>query len=271
MLLQPFCKINIGLDILRRREDSFHDIDTLMVPVHGLHDTLEIERTEGAGIRFDTVGLEVDCAADRNLVVRAWMLMRQRYGIGGTRITLRKSIPFGAGLGGGSADAAFTVRGVNELFGLGLGVAEMRAIASELGSDVPFFITDAPMFCRGRGEIIVPSDIDLSGLWCVVTKPPFGIPTAEAYSLVMPHKPSVPLERRIAEPIEKWQTTIVNDFEWPLMDKYPTLRNIKNNLIRCGAVYASLSGSGSALYGLFTEKPDYKPILKDETVSVSVL
>lgn len=267
MILYPQPKINLGLDILRRRTDGFHEIDTLMLPVGGVCDILTIEPAATKGLRLETDGLTIDCATDRNLVAKAWMLMNERYGIGGAYIKLDKRIPFGAGLGGGSADAAATLVGLNEVFFLGLTTAELESLAAELGSDVPFFITAKPMFCRGRGEILTPAkDLDLSDLWCVVTKPSFGISTAEAYAGVTPHEPVSPLEERLRLPQNEWQQNIVNDFEPSLFERHLALRNIKRELQRSGAFYASLSGSGSALYGLYDHCPTYSPVYTDEQV-----
>lgn len=267
MILYPQPKINLGLDILRRRTDGYHDIDTLMIPVGGVHDTLTIEPTATKGLRLETDGLAIDCATDRNLVAKAWMLMHERHGVGGTYIKLEKHIPFGAGLGGGSADAAATLVGLNEVFFLGLGTEELVALAAELGSDVPFFITPRPTFCRGRGELLTEAKgLDLSGLWCVVTKPSFGISTAEAYAGVTPRLPAQPLEERLRLPRTKWQEAIVNDFEQSLMERHLALKNIKRGLKQSGALYASLSGSGSALYGLYDHRPTYTPVYTDEQV-----
>lgn len=266
MILTAHPKINIGLDILTRREDGYHDIDTLMVPVQAISDTLVIEPTEGGGCTLNIDGLAVDCAADRNLVVKAWMLMREKYGVGGVKMTLSKHIPFGAGLGGGSADAAAAIKGINEIFSLGLSAEQMVDIAAQLGSDIPFFIHSEPMFCRGRGEKMTPANVDLTGLWCVISKPSFGISTAEAYAGVVPHIPTTPLEERLRLPRSEWQREIVNDFESSLFERYTALPNIKCEMIRRGAIYASLSGSGSAMFGLFESRPDYSPIFKGEEV-----
>lgn len=271
MILHPTPKINLGLDILRRREDGFHDIDTLMIPFGGVCDTIEILPTASAGVKLEVEGLTIDCASDRNLVVRAWMLVRERCGIGGVHISLKKNIPFGAGLGGGSADAAATLVGLNEVFSLGLSKEELVAMASQLGSDVPFFIHNTPTFCRGRGEIMTPADVDLSGLWCVVTKPDFGISTAEAYAGVKPHLPEVALEERLKLPHSEWQENIVNDFERSLFERYLPLVNIKRRLVASGAFYASMSGSGSAMYGLYDHRPTYEPLYAEEQVFVAQL
>lgn len=271
MILHPTPKINLGLDILRRRADGFHDIDTLMLPFGGVNDTIELLPTATLGVTLEVEGLTIDCASDRNLVVKAWMLMRQHYGIGGTHISLQKKIPFGAGLGGGSADAAATLVGLNEVFNLGLSADELVSLASRLGSDVPFFIHSCPMFCRGRGEIMEPAQIDLSGVWCVVTKPDFGISTAEAYAGVSPHEPEEPLAQRLTHSRSEWQQLIVNDFERSLFANHPALMNIKRRLLSSGAFYASLSGSGSAMYALYDHHPNYEPLYTDEQVFVSQL
>lgn len=271
MILTAYPKINLGLDILSRREDGYHEIDTLMLPIEAVADTLEIDYAEGGGCTLAIDGLAVDCASDRNLVVRAWMLMRERYGIGGVKMRLSKHIPFGAGLGGGSADAAATIKGINEIFSLGLSADQMVDVAARLGSDIPFFIHSRPMFCRGRGEKMTAAETDLSGVWCVISKPSFGISTAEAYAGVEPHIPTLSLEERLRLPREEWQHTIVNDFEKSLFGKYSALPNIKREMIRRGAFYASMSGSGSAMFGLFDSKPSYSPIFIGEEVFVCQL
>lgn len=269
MILNAYPKINLGLDILRKREDGYHEIDTLMIPVGGICDTLEITPSSSKGCSLQIEGLGINCSADRNLVVKTWMLMRERYNIGGVDMRLEKRIPFGAGLGGGSADAAAAIKGINELFELGLSTQEMVDIAARLGSDIPFFIHSGPMYCRGRGEILTPAEVDLGGLWCVISKPDFEISTPEAYAGVTPRMPSLPLERRIRLPREQWQDNILNDFEASLFPRFTALPNIKNEFMKQGAIYASLSGSGSAMYGLFESEPSYSPIFVGEQVFVS--
>ncbi len=271
MILEAYPKINLGLDILYRRADSYHEIDTLMLPVEAISDTLEITRSESGGCNLQMDGMSVDCSADRNLVVKAWMLMREQYGAGGVNIRLTKRIPFGAGLGGGSADAAATIKALNELFELGLTTTQMVECAARLGSDVPFFIHSRPMFCRGRGEIMTPAEVELRGVWCVISKPSFGISTAEAYAGVTPHIPELSLEERLRQPRGEWRESIVNDFEPSLFPRHSALVNIKREMYRRGAFYASLSGSGSAMYGLFEERPDYSPIFAGEEVFVAQL
>lgn len=271
MILTAHPKINLGLDILHRREDGFHEIDTLMLPFRGVGDTLEVVPTIDGAIHLDTNGLTLDCASDRNLVVKAWLLMHNRYDIGGAHIRLDKQIPFGAGLGGGSADAAMTLVALNEIYMLGLTTSELEGLAAELGSDVPFFITSQAMFCRGRGEILTPTTNPAEGLWCVVSKPSFGIPTAEAYAGVTPHIPTAPLEERLRLPRSEWQREIVNDFEASLFEQHLELKSIRRALQNSGALYVSMSGSGSAMYGLYDHEPHYSPIYADEQVFISKL
>lgn len=259
MILFPPCKINIGLDITSRRADGYHDIDTVMFAVRKLCDSLEIIEAspETKCPYFSFSGISVDCRQDENIIIKAWKLMHERFGIDPVMVHLHKAIPFGAGLGGGSSDAAHMLRGLNELFGLGLTTSQLTALSAELGSDVPFFIHDKPMECTGRGEIMTPTDISLSGYWIVIVKPTVSISTAEAYSGVTPCLPSVPLRDRICQPIHKWKDNITNAFESTLFGRYPEIEYLKASLYDAGAVYASMSGSGSALYGIFICKPQF--------------
>lgn len=260
MILFPPCKINLGLDILRRRDDGYHDIDTVMLPIRGLCDSLEIvSACDGEQqSEFSFSGITVDCPCDQNIVVRAWNLMHERYGAGLVKAHLHKVIPFGAGLGGGSADAAFMLRGLNELFSLGLSRAELAAAAAELGSDVPFFIYDDALRCTGRGETMAPADITLAGCWMVIVKPEAAVSTSEAYSGITPFIPDVPLPDRLAQPVEKWKDDVINAFEATGFERYPELGKIKAALYEAGAIYASMSGSGSALYGIFPSRPQFE-------------
>ena len=259
MILFPPCKINIGLDIVARRPDGFHDIDTVMVPVKGLCDSLEIVPNGDGDTQpeMSFSGLEVDCPPQSNIVVRAWELMHQRFHIGGIRAHLHKNIPFGAGLGGGSADAAYMLLGLNELFGLELPQHELADMALQLGSDVPFFLQNAPMRCEGRGEIMSPVKLPLDDAYIVVVKPDIYISTREAYAGVTPHVPQVALPERLAMPVGQWRGSVVNDFELTLFERYPRLAEIKQTLYDSGATYASMSGSGSALFGIFDSEPDF--------------
>lgn len=251
MLYFPNCKINIGLDILRRRADGYHDIDTLMYPVRELHDGLEVLPHSGQEPLLTTSGIPTDCPPEKNLVYKAWRAVDEIYHIGGVRIHLHKNIPSGAGLGGGSSDAAFTIKALNDIFSLGMTDEQAEQIAATLGSDVPFFIRNIPSFCTGRGEIMQPADIDLSGYEIKIIKPDVHVSTAEAYAGCTPHIPDTPLCERLAAPIAQWQSSVVNDFEPSVLAAHPEIAALKERFISEGAVYASMSGSGSAVYGLF--------------------
>lgn len=251
MILRANCKINLGLDILRRRPDGYHDLQTVMYPVRGLYDEVEVVRTDKPGVEFLSEGLTVDCPADENICVKAFRLMQQRYGVEGVRIRLVKRVPFGAGLGGGSADATAVVLALNELFALGLSEEELIARAAELGSDTAFFVRNTPQLCTGRGEVMEPFGVDLSGLTLVVVKPDEGVSTREAYAGVHPRVPAVPLAERLRRPVAEWQGLVTNDFEESVFAAHPSIRAVKERLLAAGALYASMSGSGSAVFGLF--------------------
>ena len=254
MRLKANCKINLGLNVLRKREDGYHDLETVMLPVKGLYDVLDVDAI-GSGVEFTGVGIEVDCPEDKNLCVRAARLMQSRYDIGGVAIRLDKRVPFGAGLGGGSSDATAVIMAINEIYALGLDRPTLASLAAELGSDTPFFVYNRPMLCEGRGEIMSEVEVDLRGLWLVVVKPPFGVSTGEAYSGVKPRSPDCRLISLIDKPIDQWQGSGVNDFEPHILLAHPTIALLKEELVRSGALYASMSGSGSALFAIYDHKP----------------
>lgn len=263
MILFPHCKINLGLHITARRADGYHEIETLFHPVRGLCDAVEIlpageaEGDDGGAIVFSSTGLTVDCPEEKNLCVRAAKILREAFSgpfaaAGGVRIHLHKTIPFGAGLGGGSADATAVLVGLNEVLSLGLMTEELVPFAARLGSDTVFFLHDRPMLGTGRGERLEPfAGTDLTGWRLLLVKPPVGVSTAEAYSLVTPRVPAVPLDEILSRPVEAWRGKLVNDFEEPLFRRLPVLGGIRAELYRRGAVYAALSGSGATLFGLF--------------------
>lgn len=251
MILRANCKINLGLDILRRRADGFHDLETVMFPVRGLYDEVEVVRTDAPDVTFRAEGLAVDCAPEANICLKAFRLMQRRYGVEGAAIRLDKRVPFGAGLGGGSADGTAVVLAVNELFGLGLSETELIDRAAELGSDTAFFVRNTPQLCTGRGEIMEPFAVDLSGMRLVIVKPAEGVSTREAYAGVRPRVPETPLAERLGRPVAEWQGVVTNDFEAHILAAHPAIRAAKERLLAAGAVYASMSGSGSAVFGLF--------------------
>lgn len=256
MIIKARCKINLGLDVLRRREDGYHDLETVMLPVDGLYDTIEVVPSASAGNEFYSLGIEVDCPAEQNLCLKAARLMQERYGVEGVSITLHKRVPFGAGLGGGSSDATAVIMAMNEIFSLNLDEESLISLAAELGSDTAFFVRSSPQLCRGRGEIMTPIDISLEGLWLVLIKPDEGVSTREAYAGVTPCVPDVALEERLKQPIAQWQGSVKNDFEKSVFAAHPRLAQIKQQLLDSGAVYASMSGSGSTIFGLFLNQQD---------------
>ena len=301
MITNPNVKINLGLNVLRKREDGFHDLETLFVPYFGIKDTLEIiagddfsttsavlfakynsavpasqgsvkpegvfgVETEEAvapklvqGISEDgklmiTIAREegVDWDPLKDLTAKAYFILAEDFNIPPVKIFLEKTSPVGAGLGGGSADAAFALKMLNELCGLGLPEQKLADYASRLGSDCAFFIYNRPMIGEGRGEVLTEWPVDLSGYDLqVVTPAGIAVSTKDAYSGIKPHLPEVQLRDALARPVEEWDGILVNDFEETVFAKYPELAAIKRSLYDCGAAYASMSGSGSALFALY--------------------
>ena len=256
MIIRANCKINLGLFVTRKREDGYHELQTVMLPVRGLYDVVNVERMEGEGVAFEGIGIEVDCPAEKNLCVRAARLMQERYGVGGISITLDKRVPFGAGLGGGSSDATAVVVAVNDIYNLGLDKPTLAALAAELGSDTPFFVYDTPQLCEGRGEVMSPIEVDLEGLWLAVAKPNNeGVSTKEAYSGIKPNMPVESLTELLTRDRGEWQGSVVNDFEPHIFAAHPVIAELKQKMLDAGAVYAAMSGSGSAVFGLFEAEP----------------
>ena len=252
MEIKANCKINIGLDVLRRRADGYHDLSTVMVPVKGLYDVLTVEQAEKSSLSI--VGIEVDCDPEQNICMKALRLMQQRYGIGEVSITLDKRIPFGAGLGGGSADGTAVILALNNIFSLDLDEATLISLAAELGSDTAFFVRNTPQLCEGRGEIMTPIELNLAGYWLVLIKPDANVSTREAYAGVVPAIPELPLTERLQKPIAEWQGCVKNDFEKSVFAAHPIIADFKQKMIDAGATYASMSGSGSTVFGLFPNK-----------------
>lgn len=254
MIIDAPCKINLGLDILRRRPDGYHDLETVMIPVGGLCDRVELQPAPQT--TFRSAGLPIDCPDSENLCLKACRLMQRRYGAGDVRLTLDKRVPFGAGLGGGSSDATAVIVGMDELFRLRLSEAELIAAAAELGSDTAFFVRRTPQLCTGRGEVMTPFPLDLAGTQLVIVKPDVHVSTREAYAGVTPRVPDTPLAERLRRPRSEWQACVTNDFERSVFAAHPVVREAKEALMRAGAFYASMSGSGSAVFGLFPAAAD---------------
>ena len=254
MRIKAKCKINLGLDVLRRREDGYHDLATVMMSVDGLYDVIDVEANNGEENEFHSLGLVVDCSPEQNLCIKAARLMQERYGVGKVTITLDKRVPFGAGLGGGSSDATAVLVAMNEIFSLSLDETTLIDLAAELGSDTAFFVRNSPQLCEGRGEIMTPVELNLAGLWLVLVKPDEGVSTREAYAGVKPAVPEQSLVARLSLPIEQWQGCVKNDFESSVFAAHPVIADVKQQLIDAGALYASMSGSGSTVFGLFKEQ-----------------
>lgn len=241
---------------MRRREDGYHDLETLLLPVAGLYDTVEAVPCGGAEAELLTRGIAVDCPPAENLCLKAWRLMRRLYGADAVRITLDKRVPFGAGLGGGSSDATAVLLLLDELFGLRLPEERLIGLAAELGSDTAFFVRGTPQLCTGRGDVMTPFALDLSGYRLLIVKPEQGISTREAYRGVRPRVPEVPLADRLRRPVGAWQGVVTNDFEPSVFAACPQVEAIRDRLLSAGAVYAAMSGSGSAVFGLFDRAAD---------------
>lgn len=252
MIAFPNAKINIGLQVTERRPDGYHNLDTVFYPIP-INDALEVIVAEGADYdcRLHISGITIEGDTDNNLVVRAYRLLAADYTLPSVDIYLHKHIPTGAGLGGGSADASFMLRLLNEMFELGITTEKLEAYAARLGADCPFFITGKPVYATGIGNEFHPIDLDLSGWHLVVVKPDVFVSTKEAYSMVKPEKPAMTLDKKITLPIAQWKESISNDFEKGIFALHPELNDIKNKLYGLGATYAAMSGSGAALFGLF--------------------
>lgn len=277
MITNPNVKINLGLNVLRKRDDGFHDLETLFVPYFGITDTLEIvvaddySRTSAAifgkyapemiaqGISEDgslmiTIARAegVDWDPLKDLTAKAYHVLAEDFKLPPVKIFLEKTSPVGAGLGGGSADAAFALKMLNELCELGLSDQQLAGYAARLGSDCPLFIYNRPMIGEGRGEILTEYPLDLSQYDLQVLTPEgVSVSTKDAYAGIRPHLPEVSLRDALARPVEEWADVLVNDFEETVFAKYPELAAIKRSLYDSGAVYASMSGSGSALFALY--------------------
>jgi 4-diphosphocytidyl-2-C-methyl-D-erythritol kinase len=263
----PRAKINIGLRIIRKRADGFHDIETLFYPV-GLCDALEFVIPTGkvTSDELTVTGMDIKTSHDKNLVIRAVRKLREKFPVPFLKIHLHKAIPSGAGLGGGSSDAACILKSINRCFDLSLSDDELRNYALELGSDCPFFINPEPSVARGRGEDLTVMKPVLEGYYAVLINPGIHISTREAYLNSKPGIPENSLEKLITDNPCEWVKTVNNDFEDYVFRLYPQIGEIKRSLYRSGALYASMSGSGSTLYGIFREKTEINRKLRNQLI-----
>jgi 4-diphosphocytidyl-2-C-methyl-D-erythritol kinase len=250
MIVYPNAKINLGLRVLRKRSDGYHDIQSIMLPIP-VYDIIEITASEV--FEYHASGLSIPQDGSVGLVEKAYQLMQLAYGIGPVRIHLRKQIPIGAGLGGGSSDAAFTLKALNEWFSLQLTTKDLLELASQLGSDCPFFIENVPAFSAGRGEQLNPISIDLKDLYIALYNPGIHVSTAKAYAVVTPLP--VPELSQETNTYDTWQDHYINDFEIPIGKLHPEITKGITDLKQHGAFYAAMSGSGSSYFGLFFKKP----------------
>lgn len=264
MVCFPPCKINLGLNVLRKRSDGYHDIETCFYPV-AWTDILEVIPSKA--FAFTSSGDAIPGDASDNLCVRAYRLLEKDYSLPPVQIHLHKLLPTGAGLGGGSSDAAWTLRALDEMFNLKLTKEELKHKAAALGSDCAFFIDDQPMLGSGRGEVLTPIDVSLKGMYLAIVKPEVHISTAQAYAGVVPHVPPDSLVDVLRGGFDSWRTHLKNDFEISVFHKFPVVGEVKHALYRAGAVYACMSGSGSAVFGIFTDKPEL-PAFDNATVWV---
>jgi 4-diphosphocytidyl-2-C-methyl-D-erythritol kinase len=265
MICFPNAKINLGLRIIEKRSDGYHNIETVFYPI-GLCDALEsVPNNQNTDYTLSVSGLKTDEKStdiNNNLVTKAFRLLQSTYSLLPADFFLHKIIPIGAGLGGGSSDAAFALKLINEINNLGLSNAELENISAHLGADCAFFSKNKPIFASGIGTDFIDIDIRLKGYFLVLVKPDIFVSTAKAYSLVCPAHPDSSLKELLSEPIETWKETVVNDFELPIFEKYPQIRLIKDSLYKEGASYASMSGSGSSVFGLFREPVDLRKYFK---------
>lgn len=252
MISFPPCKINLGLTVVSKRPDGYHDLETCFYPIP-LTDALEILPSKTTS--FEISGNIVPGSSSDNLCIRAYHLLQKDFNLSPVSIHLHKIIPTGAGLGGGSSDGAHTLRLLNQVFKLKLSIEKLKTYALQLGSDCPFFIEDKPMLGSGRGEVLTDISINLSGKFFVLVKPNVHVSTAEAYAGVTPKQQSIGIKDILEKkPIEQWKNHLKNDFEESVFTKHPVIEDIKQKLYQQGALYASMSGSGSTVYGIF-EKP----------------
>lgn len=262
MITFPCAKINLGLNIVSKRPDGYHNLETVFYPIP-LTDALEIKYMDEkfpseSPCDLKITGNDVDCNEEDNLVIKAYQLLAADFQLPRVHAHLVKRIPTQAGLGGGSSDAAYMIRLLDERFRLNIGIPEMERYAAKLGADCAFFITADPSYAEGIGDVLMPADVPgagLGGYYLAVVKPSVAVSTRDAYAAIVPKTPAKCCRDIVRQPIETWKDELVNDFEAPIFAMHPDLAAIKQSLYDAGAVYAAMSGSGSALFGIFREQP----------------
>lgn len=256
MIAFPNCKINLGLNIVNRRSDGYHNLETVFYPITGLHDALEITTSNTYSVKGYTLhqhGNALNCDPEKNLVVKAYLLLKESFNnLPSIDIHLIKHTPSGAGLGGGSADAAFTIKILNKMFALNLSIEQQERLVAKLGADCPFFIQNNPIFATGIGNVFTPIHLSLKDYQILIVKPPVFVSTKEAFAHIHPQRPTEPITSILQDPITEWRYRLVNDFEMSIFPKHPEIQAIKELLYEKGAEYASMSGSGSSVFGIFS-------------------
>ena len=261
MITSPIAKINLGLNVVEKRADGYHNLETVFFPVP-IEDTLEVQPMNAdcpltVDCDLQVSNNPIDCDPQDNLVVKAYKLLKADFPtLPRIHCHLWKRIPSQAGMGGGSSDCAYMIRLLNEQFQLGLSDEQMMAYAAKLGADCAFFIKSQPCYAEGIGEQLTPIKLDLTGWTLCVVRPNIPVPTREAFSRIRPHYPTINCREAVSQPVETWKDTLVNDFEESVFALHPEIGAIKDKLYKMGATYAAMSGSGSALFGLFKEEPD---------------
>ncbi len=256
MISFPNAKINLGLSVTEKRPDSYHNIETLFFPI-GLNDVLEVVHNIGSNKPFvwSSTGIVIDTPPENNICIKALNLLKADFDIEPVKVHLHKNIPFGAGLGGGSSDASSMLILLNDLFELGLSTEQLKKYAVQLGADCPFFIDKTPQYATGIGDVLNVVNLNLSGYYLVLLVPEIHVSTPEAYKFVKPGQPEFRIKELIKMPLHEWRGKLVNDFENSVFMQYPQINRLKEYLYNIGADYASMSGSGSSVFGLFVQKP----------------
>ena len=271
MICFPNAKINLGLHVISRRPDGYHNLETIFYPLD-LRDALEIIPGSSSGSnehRFFQTGNAIEGTPDENLVMKALRLISAKKKIPPIDIHLLKKIPTGAGLGGGSSDAAFMLRLLNDTFSLGYTHKQLRGLAAQLGADCPFFIDNTPSYATGIGDKLKPVEINLDPYFLLLVKPDIAVSTKEAYGMITPRKPELSLKKIIKMPVTDWRGWMINDLEIPIFRKYPEIWLIKEQMVHLGAIYASMSGSGSAVFGIFEKEPSWQTLFSRHFVWAS--
>ena len=263
MITFPNAKINLGLNIVEKRPDGYHNLETVFYPIP-VEDALEVNILNESTQKFclHQAGLEIAGEAENNLVVKAYKLLDERFNLPPVDIHLFKHIPSGAGLGGGSSDAAYMLKLLNEKFNLKLSDENLEEYAARLGADCAFFIRNTPTYAEGIGNIFSPISLSLKGYQIVLVKPDIFVSTRDAFAQIKPHRQEIPLKEVIKQPIEEWKERMVNDFEESVFPQFPAIKEIKEKLYEAGAIYAAMTGSGSSVFGLFRPE-DNKSVKED--------